>query len=523
MPTPENASNTYKSQISNITGGFTNVSYYGAVGDATIGGSGTDDQSAIQSAISDTNTVGRGIAFSGKTYNIGSSLELYKEKHIRGTGKSFSGTVLQPTGNFSAIVDSTSVSSIKNKVSGMMILGTNVTSNYVIVLDACFLSEFEDIWIRNSQYGISILNSNSLHFRNVLVMEDNDVESVRIGVNSQNINFTDCNFEATTVNTGGHVIINAGNGVNLSTFTGCQIERANLDVIAGTVKWYGGKISVSSKVLLRQRSTNCYIDSACFDAVYIQDFGYNTVVNGVNCYNMSTPEHRWPTPTPTSTGTSPTYGLAGEEWLFLVTAEEKSNASVSGGYIELKDGSTVLDTSPTFDFDASSGTIGSVIKPNYTFCAGVKTTSNPISVVVTTAELKAVRGGKNLLTDGTELDTTWSTTNCAVTGSTGSFTLTPSTTNWNISQSITSICKVGKKYIAVAKFSGTAVLCGGNAASGTAGNRPLFSTGIADLYGDGDTVAMISFEYNGTFSDISLGYVGSDSAVTGVWIMLIEA
>jgi hypothetical protein len=136
-----------------------------------------------------------------------------------------------------------------------------------------------------------------------------------------------------------------------------------------------------------------------------------------------------------------------------------------------------------------------------------------------------VRGGKSLLTNGTfasGASTGWTLTNASGAASGDDLLITPSSSSWKIAQSITGICKYGKRYIAVAKFLGTASFALGDAAGGTTGRRPLLNFGVSNLYEDGDTLSLISFEYLGQWGEVSLGSLSSSSAATVRWILLIE-
>lgn len=496
------------------------VKDFGAVGNGVA-----DDTAAIQNLINQGRT-----EFPTGTYKITSSLQYRKDQLISGQGKSFAGSNIKPSGDFPALIPKTESPAIdytKNTFRDLLIDATNVTSNYAVTINNAYLSEWENVWVRNSYKGFQITNSDAITFRNVMVMENSDNDTVVLGDNARSIKFVGCNFEKNPGNSnpGGVVRLNgAGTYVTSADFYGCQIERGGLSVERGIARWFGGK-STDATITYYPRAQGCYWESTDYNATTIHDFGMNTVVKNAKTANMDTSLHQWPALVPASTG-NPVYGGAGDEYLYMVSANTHSNAGASSCAIEIKEGATVLATSPTFNLAAQGLSYGSSVRDAYTFIAGVKNSAAASGPIFTNCTMAAIRGGKNLLTNGTfasGASTGWTLSSATGAASGDDLLITPSSTNWMIYQAITSLLKYGKKYICVAKYSGAADLCLGNAFTGTGTYRPLRNSGVSNIYEDGDTISMLSFEYLNQFGNISLGSISSSTAVTVRWILLIEA
>lgn len=452
---------------------------------------------------------------------------------MRGDGKSFSGTILTPSGDFPAFKEDPGLGGdhTKNTFSDFLIDAANITTNYAIEVENSFLTSYSDIWVRNSTKGISILNSDSVTFNDVMVMEDSDGDCVTVGNNARDLRFFACNFEKNPGNNdpGGVFRVDSGlNGVSgrLSDayLYGCQFERGVLIVENGTAKMYGGKMGASSAHFL-EMSQQCYIETKFGDSGEIIDIGFNNVAVGVQCRNMMTPRHEWPRLEQVVAGSTPTFGAVGEEYLFLVTAGSTSNASVTSGLIEIKDGATVLDASPSFTMPAAGTTIGLPARQLYTHLSAVKIPTASAGPVFTDSKSFGIAGGINLLVNGTfdsGVATGWSFNSVAESPSGGDVLLTPADTSWGIFQNVASICKFGKRYLVVARFNGNANLVMGDAWNGTAGARVLYSEGVAAPDGSGDTIAMLAFEYQNQRSNLSLGKLGASTPVTVKYFMMIE-
>jgi|GEM_PF-3476182 len=484
-----------------------------------------DNYDSLQDAMNSS----MGSVLSDIRYDIDATLGYRKDKQLTGFGRSFQGSIIRPTGDFPAFEpdSSASIDYTKNKFEGFQIDAVNVTSNFAMEITNTFLTTWENIWIRNSFKGISIDNSNSLKFVDVMIMEDSDNVAVYCGDDCRGITFTECNFEKNTGNTSefGAYFVNDGNAERLNSIylNNCQLERGAIQNISGKLSFSGG-ILYDTDVELHPKSVDAYIQASCYNNVDIHDFGKNTVAEGIRCRNMDTPLHKYPDLVYPTAGTLE-FGSAGEEWLVVASAYSKDNTAVTGGVIELQENGTPLDTSPSFNLFATGLSVGLQDRPNYTYVAFGKSTTDPLSVVTTDCELSAIKGGLNVLSNGSlDTDTTgWELTDCTSSFSGGVLTLTPANSSWSIRQNITSICKFGKRYIAVARFNGDADFCFGTAHAGAVGRRVLYTNGLADIYGDGDSMAVLSFEYYNQENMISLGSLTSSSAVDVKYIALIEA
>lgn len=463
------------------------------------------------------------------TYRLQSSLKYQKDRRWVGDGKSFGGTILLPTGNFPALEPDASVAVdyTKNDFSDFQIDATNISSDYALKIAGAYLTSYSNIWIRNSRKGISITSSDAIRFYNVMIMENSNSDAVFLGDNARAIKFDGCNFEKNPGNTnpGGIVRLNgAGAYVTSADFYGCQLERGGLLVEHGSAKWYGGKATDSSVVFYPHARDCAFNDVACFTSTTVHDFGMCSRVENARATNMDTPLHVYPDMVPAGPG-APTFGAAGEEFLYVVSAVRPDNAGTAAGLIQIKEGGTVLAASPTFTLVASGSTVGRPVRDSYTYIACVRNAASASGPVLTNCSYGALRGGKSLLTNGTfngGASTEWAITNASGSASGEDFLITPSSTYWKIEQSISGVCVYGKRYIAIAKYSGAAALTLGDAAGGAVGRRPVYSAGIDNVYGDGDRVAMISFQFLGQWGSLSLGNIGSASAVTVKWIALIE-
>lgn len=466
----------------------------------------------------------------GNPYGVSASLEYKSEKAISGEFYGFGGSVLVPDGNFPSLIGDTGASAwTRFMIRDLLINAAANTSVYALLIDSSFLAEIERVWIKDGFKGVSVINSDSITFRDVKIMEDTRDEAVFIGDNSRSIRFITSNFESGDLGriTGSFRIEGFGTTKSSAELHGCQFERAALLVNSGSVKMYGGKVS-DGEIFMGQKSLRSRVETDTYGSTVIHDFGFNNEVIRPACQNMATPLHKWPAlPMTTATTTSPTYGAAGDEYVFLVSGGSFSSAAVTSGVIEVKEGVTVLDTSETFNIVSQGSSIGLAEKNSHTHLSVVRSVAAAIGPVTTNCQIFGVKGGKSLLANSTfdaGTATGWTTVDVTPSASGTDVLLTPTNATWAIYQNFSGLIEQGKKYIAVAKFTGSASLVYGNAWDGSPGSRPLSSAGIANLYGDGDAVAMLSFEhYGGIAARLSFGSVTSSDPVTVKWIALIEA
>lgn len=492
-----------------------NVKDKGAIGNGT-----TDDTITIQ-------TTAYNHIFPKGVYKVTAPL-LYKQNETwLGAGKGFNGTVIKPSGDFSALsYDAATPQRAKNTVSDIQIEAVNTTTAPAINLDNVYLSEFNRMWIRNSPVGINITNSDSVSFNQVMVMEDTKGEAVVVGDNSRSIKFFGCNFERNPGNAAekaGNVRVEGNTGATSSaSFFGCQLERSSLVVNAGTAKWYGGKIGAQSAVVFGAKSNNCFLDSDIYDGSSIYDFGFNNEILNAYSQNMQIPKFRWPNLIPESNTLN--YSTVGDEYLFCVSAGTTTSSAVTNAQINIQDGANVLASSPVFNLQAAGVSVGLTKRPSYTFISCVKSITAQLNPAFVNCINFAIRGGKNILSNGTLVGgiTGWSLTGATSTQDANDDTVITPTGAWRLYQDLAGKLIPGRKYIAMAKFSGAAQLVLGNAANGTVGAKTSYDVGIAGIY-DTDKIAQIAFEFeNGRTAGLSIGSIANDGVVTVKWIALIE-
>ena len=474
------------------------------------GASAAANVTAMQGALNSGNLVmGPG------AFPINASLGYRKDQTIKGAGKSFSGSRITPAGDYPAFTGKVeAIDYTRNTFEDFLIDGVNVTTAAIIEIDLAYLSTWQNVWVRNTSTPLTITNSDALTFIAYMAMEDTVGDVVLIGDNARSIKFIGSNFEQNEGGgIGGRFVVNGASTNNVSEVDlfACQFERGELVVISGTARMYGGKL-VQSEVNFLAKSRDCLVEAA-FNLGFIHDFGYSNRLLNAYASNMATPLHEWPVLEETASG-SGVYGAAGE-LLILATAGQVSNTGVTGGTIDIGGVS-----SPSFSLPAMGDTYGATRRLVYSWLTAVDAGA-AIAIGATNARVIAARGGLNLLTDGIGLGdgAAWSKNDCTVLAG----VITPANTTWGVYQSLSAVCVKGRRYIAAAKFVGSANLTLGDAWDGVAGKRQLQDAGYADLYGDGDNVAMLSFQYDGAQPSISLGSLTSSAAVTVRWIMLIEA
>ena len=487
---------------------------------------GSVNRTAIQAAIDE----GSVKLLRANGYAIDSSLKYRSERAIEGVYLGFSGSVIRPSGDFPVLVGHEYATAwTRISFNDFMIDGTANTSAFAVQFNQCYLIDVDRVWLRNCYKGISITNSDSLTFKGVLVMEDCRSEAVVIGDNARSLRFFGCNFETSGSHDGvrgSFKIDGYGATPSSAELHGCQFERSRLSVVSGSAKMFGGKFADGS-IVLWPMSQASVVESDLYGSTVAHDFGWGNRIVNAYCQNMATPLHKWPDlPMADASASAPTFGAAGDEYVYLVSAGARSSAGVTNGVIEIREGAAIKSTSPTFSIAASGTSAGMSERSAFSFLSVVKNTAEASGPVVTNANIFGIKGGKNLLTNGTfdgGASTGWSFVNAACAASGDDILITPSGANWGIYQDFGAKLTQGKRYIAVAKFSGAASLTWGDSWDGSAGSRVLSSSGVSDLYGDGDTIAMLSFEYYASIkARLSLGRVGSSEPVTVRWIAIIE-
>jgi hypothetical protein len=476
------------------------------------GATASANVTAMQAAVNAGN-----LALGPGSFATSGSIGYRKEQTIKGAGKSFSGTVITPAGDYSAFAGKDeAIDYTRNTFADFCIDAVNVTTAPIIEVDSAYLSTWQNVWVRNSSTPLTITNSDALTFTGYMAMENSTGDVVLIGDNARSIKFIASNFEKNPgeESLGGRFVVNGDGTANLSEvdLVACQFERGELAVISGTARMHGGKL-VQSEVNLLAKSRDCMVEAA-FNLGFVHDFGYSNRLINAYASNMATPLHEWPVLEETAPG-SGVYGAPGDELLILATAGQVSNTGVTGGTIDVG-----ADTSPSFSLPAMGDTYGATRRLVYSWLTGIAA-ADAIAITAANARIVAVRGGPSLITDSLFVGdgSAWSKDDCTLL----SGVITPANSTWGIYQSLSSVCVRGRRYIAAAKFSGSANLTLGDPWDGTAGKRQLQDDGYADLYGDGDSVAMLSFQYDGAQPRIALGSLNSSAEVTVRWLMLIEA
>lgn len=491
----------------------------GAIADTT-----TDNAAAIEAAMAAGNVVFP----SGNFYSIGSAIRYRSERAINGTFMGFSGTVIKPTGDFPALAGTTLTSNYtRTSFRDLQLNGENNTASFAVTLYDCFVMDFDRVWLRNSYKGIDILRSNSITFKDLKVMETPRSDAINI-TNCTSLKFIGCNFETSVAlqRVGGKFRINSTLGsTSNADLVSCQFERSGIEVGAATITSSGGVLS-DCDINLSDESRGCVIDMEMTGSAMVHDLGMANVVHNAYCQNMATPKHEWPPLAQATPSTSLVFGAAGEEWVFMVSAGSKTSAGVTAGTIEIRDGATTLAAVGPFTFPAYGNTVGIPARRSKTLLGVVRNPTGASGPVFTNCAPFDLRGGKNLLTNGTfngGTTTGWVLGSVTAAPTGDDVLLTPTASNWTILQNIDTVARQGKRYIAVAKFDGPASLTYGNASDGSAGARVCSDSGVPNAQGDGFTVAMISFLHlRGLAANLSLGRIGGTDPVTVKWIALIQ-
>tara|TARA_R110002050_G_scaffold10642_5_gene36295 strand:- start:1123 stop:3366 length:2244 start_codon:yes stop_codon:yes gene_type:complete len=477
------------------------------------------------------------IALSENNFEIpkgASSLEtpisLEGKKTISGVANNGSGSVVVLSGD-NKFLQTISTPTTRHSISKIQVNGDNQTSSATIELKQAFLYQFDEIWLKSCFRGVTIEDSDSVVFNGLRIMETSKDYAVEVDDGCTNIIFNYSNFE-----TGNEGFVNGGklkiNSTDLRVSTvdlnSCQFERSGAEVVNGTLRMIGGKIGGFSTIEMFPGSQDCVIDSTFSLGAGAVDIGFNNTIKNAYSKNMNTPEHKWPTPIAAAAGTTATYGAAGEEWLLLASTQAKQNSAVTGDTMTFKDGAITLATSPPFNLFAQGVSIGLENRPTYSFMSAVKTSTNPITVDQTSSlsMLVGVRGAKILNANATfdaGTSTGWTTVDASFSPSGSDVIVTPSNETWGIFQTLSGLLTIGKKYIAVVKYSGVGNIVLGGAWDGSPGERKLIGETITDPYGDGDDIQMLSFEFSGQSGNLSFGSVSSSSPVTFRYMAIIEA
>lgn len=466
-----------------------------------------------------------------KRYVIDGAMTYKSETALIGRDYAFNGTVIKPSGNVSALlplVDGNAYT--RFKCTNVMLECDNHTSVFAVDLKNAFLFEFNNVWIRNGFKGFSIVGCDSITFNNVKLMETQKSEAVFVGDGSRSIRFNDCNFETsgTYPLVGGNVTINGtAQTATQAEFNSCQWERSKFEVVSGRADILGGKFS-DGAIRLLGGSQDCQVSATCYGTTTYHDVGFNNEAKDIRSFNFNVDSAKWPRIVDSSATSlaAPVVGAINDESVMLVSVLNASTAAATGGTVSLKDGATVLATYTGIDLPASLGSSGLATRQVKSFLlTGKATTANPIVELSANLYFASIAGGKNLVANGLFLAdaASWLTVSATTAWASGKMNVTPTGSNWAVYQALQSICKNGKKYMAIAKYSGVASLTYGDAWNGSPAKRPLSDTGIDGYWADGDKLAMVGFTYYRNLgNNLSLGRVGSNTAASVDFIVLIE-
>lgn len=493
-----------------------------------------DDSSAVLQRMSNLDSVIDNESYFRARYNIGSSIKYQSEGGLNGRSDSFNGTLIKPLGDFPVVESlNTANAYTRYRLNNVMLECDNQINAYAINLVNAFLFNFENVWLRNSTKGVSIVGCDSINFYNLKAMETQKGEGVFIGDSSRSIRFTNSNFETSVAlakSGAGDVNINGGGQtVTEASFAACQFERTFLNVTSGVASVDGGSKFADAGIKLLSGSQKCSIQATCYGTTTYHDVGMLNSATNLSCMNASTSVAKWPQIIDNSAtaSTAMVVGAVNDEIILLASLVNLRNTALTGATVSLNDGATALDTSSAINLPASLNSTGTSTRQSRTaLLVGKATTVAPTVVITGNASFGAVAGGKNLLTNGLFITDVsgWTGNTSALSWSAGKMVVTPSGSNWGAWQNIDAKCKNGKNYIAIAKYSGTADFVLGNSWDGSAGARTAVDGGIDGYFADGDKLAMLFFTYYRGYSQrLSIGRIGNNTPISVDWVFLIEA
>jgi hypothetical protein len=464
-------------------------------------------------------------------YVVDAPITFKSESAVVGRNYNFSGTLIKPSGDFCAIEPlSIGTPYTRFTLKDVMLECDSNTSAYAVNFTNLFLAEIDNVWIRNGFKGVNIVGCDSITFNSLKVMETQRAEAVTIGDSSRSIRFNNCNFETSVAFplVGGNVTLNgSAQTVTQAEFFGCQWERSKLEVTSGKADVFGGKFT-DAAIRFMGGSQDCSFYGTCYGTTAYHDVGSNNLANNIRCTNADVDRLAWPKiidPSATALA-APVVGAINDEMIVLASVANKTTTAITTGLVELKDGSTTIDSYSSISLPASLNPVGSSARQVKTFMLlGKATTAAPTVAISSGLKFASLAGGKNLLANGLFISNTtgWLNVSAPLTWNAGRADVAPSSANWGIYQAINTICKNGKNYLAVAKYSGVASLSLGNAWDGSAGSRSVIDAGIQGYFADGDTLAMVAFNYQrGITANLSLGRLGNTAPISVDFFVLIE-
>lgn len=462
------------------------------------------------------------------TFNISESIKYVSERVFKGSGYSFGGTVIAPTGNFPVLAPlSPTTAYTRINICDLLFRCEAHTDAVALPINQLFLAEFDKLWFKDAYIGVTITESDSVTFRDVKFMETQRNKAVVVGNGSRSIRFITCNFETSIAlkDVGGVVEIDGPLGyLPYAEFYGSQWERSGLIVKSGKAFVSGGKFADCNITLLKG-SKDTDISTSFYGNCFVRDYGFNNTLQNPNCNNMNTIKHEWPTMQgmDAQATNSVSVALPNTEWLALVSITNKTTNNLTNAGIESNSVVPIASVTGVY-LHRQLLNLGSSGAQSYTelFYGSNGATKSTITATGS-AHIAGVKGGINLLSNGRFSDgsTGWSTQACSIAPAAGAAVVTPSASSWGVFRDLSAICKPGKRYIAVAKYSGTASLVLGQSWDGSSGARYLIDSGI-ELGSNGYKTAMLSFTYFRSLGrQLSLGGLTNAGPVTIEYIALI--
>lgn len=254
-------------------GYYFNVKDYGAIGNATLTGTGTDDTLAIQAAITAATAVGGGIVIvpAGR-YLVTGTLTITSAVWIEGAHASSSGFIIPSTSNIDVIVFNNATGGIRNL---SVYSSSGRTAGRAIYINTGYNVIIEGFQLTNQFIGCEISGGNT----NIVRSGRLDIAAGGIGILVDGPSAqTDARISG-IVSSGGYSSVQIKNASGIwfadCDFTGATVGFAIIPASGQFVEW----VFVSA----------CAIDSCQNDCIHIESTGTGYVrgVNFVNSWSVT--------------------------------------------------------------------------------------------------------------------------------------------------------------------------------------------------------------------------------------------
>lgn len=472
-------------------------------------------------------------------YYINTSISYTKELNVLGSGWSFGGTGIAPSGDFPAFTPSEDFTDrTRNQFKEFMIDGRNLSQNTpAMVFERAYLTTVEKVYFRAC--GVKITDSDSLRFIDCRFMDGVTKELIlEIGEGSRSINFIGCNFENYNDKVCRVRVIGSPTATQMTTnvnFTNCQTERAvfEFDYCSNCV------IDASkfhrTRIILGEHTNNCRVINIADSASIVQDYGVNNTIencSGQNLGGFSTTKKMLKSD---FIATSDNYGVQGKEYLFIASImPSHSGAIVNGKMSYTTDAGVLLRETIPLTLKSDIGSVGGGIRQTFTdfntfkiegthIVVAVSAESGSPSKKVVLKENKLVNGTFKQGTDGL---TGWDRRyphNITPLLENGRLKITVTDNSpWGVRQNVLGLDE-NKVYMLMCKTSApSAAAVAGTAWDGAAGRR----TALGETYqtNDGNYISQCFFTgQHSTF--VSLGTMSGGQNGQSIfidWIALVE-